>query len=136
MASVRRGYSKEAVHREEDIKNYRESWSREQPNRIGALDLFEALQSNHLLKIGNFPARENIFSSAASRALIADQQKRFLRKPFFSDFISEVIDCSAVPHAPRIYTQDRRACVIVPLEQGCRVATVAGRKRDGSNGEG
>ena len=81
-ASMRRGYSKEAVHREEDIKNYRESWSREQQNRIGALDLFGVLQSNHLLKIGNFPARENIFSSAASTALIADQHKWFLRNLF------------------------------------------------------
>jgi len=81
-ASVRRGYSKEAVHREEDIKNYRESRSREQPNRIGALDLSGVLQSNHLLKIGNFPARENIFSSAASTALIADQHERFLRNLF------------------------------------------------------
>jgi hypothetical protein len=40
------------------------------------------LQSNHLLKIGNFPARENIFSSAASTALIADQHNRFLRNLF------------------------------------------------------
>jgi hypothetical protein len=50
------GFSKEAVLREEDIKNYRESWSREQPNGISALELFGVLQCNHLLKIGNFSA--------------------------------------------------------------------------------
>ena len=38
--------------REEDIKTYRESWSREQKNRIGAVQLFEVLQRNHPLEIG------------------------------------------------------------------------------------